>query len=47
VLFRSVKHVAYPVLGLRLVIRPDAAASGLTPQRAVAEILASVPVVGG
>jgi MoxR-like ATPase len=43
----DVKHVAYPVLGHRLVIRPDAAARGLTPQRAVAEILASVPVVGG
>jgi len=43
----DVKEVAQAVLGHRLMIRPDAAARGLTPQRAVAEILASVPVIGG
>ena len=41
----DVKAVAYAVLSHRLVIRADAAARGLTAQRAVAEILASVPVV--
>jgi len=40
----DVKAVAYAVLCHRLVIRADAAARGLTAQRAVAEILASVPV---
>jgi MoxR-like ATPase len=40
----DVKAVAYSVLCHRLVIRADAAARGLTAQRAVAEILASVPV---
>ena len=43
----DVKLVAHAVLGHRLMIRPDAAARGLTAQRAVAEILASVPVIGG
>ncbi len=40
----DVKAVASSVLCHRLVIRADAAARGLTAQRAVAEILASVPV---
>ena len=40
----DVKAVAHAVLCHRLVIRADAAARGLTAQRAVAEILASVPV---
>jgi MoxR-like ATPase len=40
----DVKAVANAVLCHRLVIRADAAARGLTSQRAVAEILASVPV---
>ncbi|HEY4331678.1 MAG TPA: MoxR family ATPase [Ilumatobacteraceae bacterium] len=40
----DVKAVAYSALCHRLVIRPDAAARGLTAQRAVSEILASVPI---
>jgi MoxR-like ATPase len=43
----DVKQVAFPVLGHRLVVRPDASARGLTAHRAVSEIIASVPVVGG
>ncbi len=43
----DVKTVAYSVLCHRLVIRPDAASRGLTSQRAVAEILASVPIAAG
>ncbi len=40
----DVKAVIYAALCHRLVIRPDAAARGLTSHRAVAEILASVPI---
>jgi len=43
----DVKAVAYAVLCHRLIIRPDAAARGLTPQRAVAELLSSVPIRSG
>ncbi len=43
----DVKSVAYAVLCHRLVIRPDAAARGLTSQRAVAELLSTVPIRTG
>jgi len=43
----DVKAVAHAVLCHRLIIRPDAAARGLTAQRAVAEILSSVPIRQG
>ncbi|MEO7398789.1 MAG: MoxR family ATPase [Ilumatobacteraceae bacterium] len=43
----DVKSVAYAVLCHRLMIRSDAAARGLTAQRAVAELLASVPIRHG
>ncbi|MEO6124620.1 MAG: MoxR family ATPase [Ilumatobacteraceae bacterium] len=43
----DVKAVASAVLCHRLIIRPDAAARGLTPQRAVAELLSSVPIRSG
>ena len=43
----DVKSVAPAVLCHRLVLRADAAARGLTPQRAVAELMASVPISRG
>lgn len=43
----DVKAVAELVMAHRLVVQPEAAARGLTPQRAVAEILAGVPVPTG
>ncbi|MEY4175731.1 MAG: hypothetical protein RI900_2896 [Actinomycetota bacterium] len=43
----DVKAVAVPVLAHRIVVRPDAAARGLTPEAAVAEVLAAVPVPAG
>ncbi len=43
----DVKSVAHAVLCHRLVLRAEAAARGLTPERAVTEVLASVPVTAG
>ena len=43
----DVKSVAVPVLAHRVMLRPDAAARGLTAEVAVAEILAAVPVPAG
>ena len=39
--------VAVPVLAHRVMLRPDAAARGLTAEVAVQEILAAVPVPAG
>ena len=43
----DVKAVAVPVLSHRMVLRPDAASRGLTGERAVDELVASVPVPAG
>ena len=43
----DVKAVAVPVLAHRVMLRPDAAARGLTAEVAVQEILAAVPVPAG
>ena len=43
----DVKAVAVPVLSHRVVLRPDAAARGLTGAHLVQELLASVPVPAG
>jgi len=43
----DVKAVAVPVLSHRVMLRPDAAARGLTGELAVQEILAAVPVPAG
>ena len=43
----DVKAVALPVLAHRVVLRPDAAARGLTAEQAIGDILASVPVPTG
>ncbi|MFZ4811101.1 MAG: AAA family ATPase, partial [Ilumatobacteraceae bacterium] len=43
----DVKAVAVPVLAHRVVLRPDAAARGVTAEAAVHEVLQSVPVPTG
>jgi MoxR-like ATPase len=43
----DVKAVAMAVLAHRVVVRPDAASRGLTPEQAIDEILQSVPVPTG
>lgn len=43
----DVKALAVPVLSHRLSLRHDAVARGLTPELAVAETIASVPVPAG
>ncbi|CAB4852364.1 unannotated protein [freshwater metagenome] len=43
----DVKAVAIPVLAHRVMLRPDAAARGLTAEIAVHELLAAVPVAAG
>ena len=43
----DVKAVAIPVLAHRVVLRPDAASRGLSGERAVQELLSSVPVPAG
>ena len=43
----DVKAVAIPVLAHRVMLRPDAAARGLTAENAIHEILAAVPVPAG
>ena len=43
----DVKAVAVPVLAHRLIVKPDAAARGLTAERAVEELLGSLTVPAG
>ena len=43
----DVKAVSGPVLGHRLVVRPEAAARGLTADMAISEVFAAVPVPVG
>jgi len=40
----DVKHVAEPVLGHRLILKPQRRLQGVTPAQVVAELLATVPV---
>jgi MoxR-like ATPase len=43
----DVKAVSVPVLAHRVMLRPDAAARGLTGESAVYEVFASIPVPAG
>jgi MoxR-like ATPase len=43
----DVKAVAVPVLAHRLIVKPDAAARGLTAERAVEELLGALTVPAG
>ena len=45
--YNDTTAVAVPVLSHRVVLRPDAAARGLTGANLVRELLASVPVPAG
>jgi MoxR-like ATPase len=43
----DVKAVSVPVLSHRMVLRPDAAARGLTPEIVIQDLFAAVPVPAG